>query len=303
LSLIERVIPGLLYPSPIMQQDDTTTKAPLNDEFVLSRIVDSIPDAIWSMDIRGRLVALNSNFKALFYVAFGFVLEEGMNPLEKMPPARKAFWEGIHQDALNGKHRLFEQRYEKDGLPEVVEISASPVRDENGQIAMVVYSGRDISKRISHEEVLKESKEKYRKLIDSASDAIIICDAETGIISDVNRKAENLLGLHRDKIIGLHQSRIHPPEDAELYRAKFSEHVRNESVITGNVYVIRSDGRKIPVEITGSVVDVGGHKIIQGIFRDLTDRIRIQKALMKSELKVDWLSRVANCGWIITSCL
>lgn len=56
----------------------------------------------------------------------------------------------------------------------------------------------------------KESEERYRKVVETANDAIFIADIETGLILDANRKAETLLGLPKEKIIGMHHSELHP---------------------------------------------------------------------------------------------
>jgi PAS domain S-box-containing protein len=120
---------------------------------------------------------------------------------------------------------------------------------------------------------LQDSEEKYRKLIETASDAIILEDAETGIVLDVNKRAEELIGLPAEQIIGIHQTQLHPEDEAERYKKGFKDVVqKGRKTSTGNVFVCHRDGRKIPVEISSSVVELGGKKVVQGIFRDITQR-------------------------------
>lgn len=127
----------------------------------------------------------------------------------------------------------------------------------------------EIADRKQVENALRESEEKYKKLIEVANDAIFIADTETGIIIDANKQAEKLLGLDVKEIIGMHQTKLHPEGEAERYRKMFIEDVQSGTSISDELYVCNKSGEKIPVEISASVMEVNGKKIIQGIFRDL----------------------------------
>jgi len=119
---------------------------------------------------------------------------------------------------------------------------------------------------------LSESEEKYRKLIESANDAVFVADAETGLIIETNKRAEELLGRPINEIIGMHQTELHPKEDAEFYASVFKEHIQKGDAVQTDLFVAHKDGGKIPVEISASVSEIKGRKIITGIFRDITER-------------------------------
>ena len=68
---------------------------------------------------------------------------------------------------------------------------------------------RELRSRSVADAKLRESEEKYRTLIETDNDAVFIIDAETGIILDANKKADDLLGMPHEKIIGMHQKAIH----------------------------------------------------------------------------------------------
>ncbi|MDP6923646.1 MAG: PAS domain S-box protein [Candidatus Scalindua sp.] len=133
------------------------------------------------------------------------------------------------------------------------------------------------------ENALSESEGKYRKLIETANDAIFIADAETGIILDVNRRAEEMMNMPAEEIVGMHQRQLHPENEAEDYDKIFSEHVQGENGISEEVVVCCKDGQKIPVEISASVIEWGGKKVVQGIFRDITGRKRVEDALSQKK--------------------
>lgn len=131
---------------------------------------------------------------------------------------------------------------------------------------------RELRARARTEHDLRESEEKYRTLIETANDAVFIIDAETGTILDANKMAGDLLGLPRDKIIGLHQRAIHPEEDADRCAKILDDALKGGGVIAGDICVFHREGRKIPVEVSVTVVERGGKWIIQSFFRDITRR-------------------------------
>ena len=78
-------------------------------------------------------------------------------------------------------------------------------------------------------EQYQQSHLKYKHLIETAPDAIFVADTETGMILEANSKAAELLGIPADQIVGMHQSQLHPPEEAEQYAEIFREHIQKES--------------------------------------------------------------------------
>ena len=139
----------------------------------------------------------------------------------------------------------------------------------------------DITKHKKMEKELKESEHKYRTLVEKANDAIFMADIKTGIIVDANRRAEEILGMPLKDIIGMHQSDLHPKEEIERYRKIFQKHIRNGEGHAHDLFVVNGSGQKIPVDISASIIEIGEKEIIQGIFRDITERKRSESELIK----------------------
>lgn len=138
---------------------------------------------------------------------------------------------------------------------------------------------------------------KYKHLIENAPDAIFVADTETGIILEANNKAAELLGFPLDQVIGMHQSQIHPPENVEKYSEIFRKHVQMKSVnIVEDIYICNTDGKKIPVQINASVTQIGGQKVIYGVFRDLTEQQELWKQLEISRERFKQLSQATFEG-------
>ncbi len=140
-----------------------------------------------------------------------------------------------------------------------------------------------LNERQNTEKALRESEEKFRNLFEHAKDAIFLADMQTGKIVDTNTAGCNLLGLPKEKIIGKLQSELHPPELVEKYKQVFMDHFQKGTEISGGLIVQRADGTQIPVDISASIINLGGKAILQGIFRDVTERVRMEQALKESE--------------------
>ena len=142
---------------------------------------------------------------------------------------------------------------------------------------------RDITNRKKQEETLRESEEKYHKLIEFAIDAIFLADRDTGILIDVNKAATKLVGKSRAELIGTHQTTLHPAVDREFYSAMFKTDAAKNAVLGNIAYVEHKDKRRIPVQISATLIELKGRKLIMGIFRDMTALKAIEDSLRKDK--------------------
>jgi len=158
----------------------------------------------------------------------------------------------------------------------------------------------EIIKRQQTEEALRDSDALYRGLFDGSPDAILLADPETGIILDANAAASRLLGRPHAEIIGLHQSSIHPPHREAFSRNAFSLHVketsRGEDSHPIENTVRRPDGSEVSIEVMAQLVTIGGKKILQGVFRDITRRKQAEDDLHTSEERLLQAVGVAHIG-------
>jgi PAS domain S-box-containing protein len=134
------------------------------------------------------------------------------------------------------------------------------------------------------ESALGESEEKYRKLFGEAMDAIFVADAETGIIIGCNPAATRLVGRDKAELIGQHQRILHPSEEIEEGVSKtFKQHIREKQGQTLETQIITGKGEIRDVAIKASVFELDGKRVVQGTFRDVTDRKKAEQAIRQSE--------------------
>lgn len=133
--------------------------------------------------------------------------------------------------------------------------------------------------RETNDEAMRESEHKYRSLIESAGDAIVIADIQTGLIIDANKEAEELMGRPASEIIGMHQKQLHPADEGERYERVFREQIEQGRKLSTdpNLCVVHKSGRRIPVEIATSRIEVGNRLLVQGIFHNISERQRARE--------------------------
>ncbi len=163
---------------------------------------------------------------------------------------------------------------------------------DNGSVAKMDSSGKplivaglvvDISGRKLAEELLKTSETRYRRLFETAKDGIIILDAETGMIMDVNPFLINLLGYARDQFLEKKIWEIGFFKDILANYEKFKELQLKEYVRYENLPLETAHGRKINVEFVSNLYRENDKNVIQCNIRDITKRKNAELAHYQSE--------------------
>lgn len=156
---------------------------------------------------------------------------------------------------------------------------------------LVVSQRRELDRAHQHENHLQklvdertaelaESERRFRTFFEAANDAVIVAETATGVVVDVNKRAEELLGRSREELIGLHQTGLHPRDELEAARDSFNDaETRNPGHVYANFHAQHSSGRQIPVEISTSVIEIGGVEYAYGIFRDVSQRRKAEQQL------------------------
>jgi len=253
----------------------------------LTAVIDAMGDGLVLVDMGGKITAVNPAFEKMTGYersevvgkAVAEIRPKMLNPedLERMMGMLRAGIEG--KIVPSGILTLVT----KDGREIPVAFTASYIKDAEGKPTAIVAMFKDITERKRIEEALRESEERYRDLFENAKDAIFWADPETGLITNCNKAAEILLEKKRGEIVGHYQTTLHPPQKAEYYANMFKKHIEQKGAVDDEAEVITKSGKIKPVHITASVTLVGKKPIIQGIFRDITERKLAEEALRESE--------------------
>ncbi len=141
------------------------------------------------------------------------------------------------------------------------------------------------------EESLTASELSYRRLFESAKDGILILDAGTGMIVDVNPFLIKLLGFSKEQFINKAIWEIGYFKDIIANKDKFLELQQKEYVRYEDLPLETAEGKKIHVEFVSNVYLANNQKIIQCNIRDITERFHAQEERKKALKEIEMISR------------
>ena len=181
----------------------------------------------------------------------------------------------------------------KDGRKIPVESNIRKFHYFNRKAAISI--SRDITDRKRAEEALRESEERYRRLIENTPEVIYSLSAEDGTITSLNPAFESITGWSRAEWLGKPFMSLMHPDDLGLAAETFQQVLRGEIIQPYELRILSRSGKYISGEFT-SVPNIEKGKVIGefGIARDITDRKRADAALKQSEERYRLLVEKAN---------
>jgi two-component system NtrC family sensor kinase len=188
----------------------------------------------------------------------------------------------------------------KNGEKITVLVTAHAKRDEKG--AIIGYEGImiDVSERKRMERELREANEFLTNLIESSVDGIFVTDMRGNILI-FNRGAEDILGYKAEEVVGkMNISSIYPPGVArEVMKKLKSPDFGGVGKLTSfPITQQRKDGELIEGDLSASIIYNGGGKEVAsvGIFKDLRERLRIERELQKTQQALLQSEKLAAMG-------
>jgi len=244
-------------------------------------LFNSITSAVYVQDSDGIFLDVNDgatrmyDYPRSYFIGKtpDFLAAPGMNDLHAL--------QGYIAKAFTGESQRFEfwgRKKNGDIFPKEVNLFKTSYFGKDAIIAIA----QDISDRRNTEDALKESEHRYRLLFDASPIGILLEDQE-GIILDVNNTICAQYGYKREELLGKHVSMLSSEQQKDLINANIKTILTNsffESTISGKT----SDGRTIICQLTETVILLGdGKRGILSISKDITEQVKIQENLLKSE--------------------
>ncbi len=170
--------------------------------------------------------------------------------------------------------------YGKDGKPRIVQVSASPLGNKDGQFTGALAIVMDVTERKRMEEALQESEERFRKIFESANDSLIYLD-RSGRIIDVNEKAVQVFGGSKEELLGKHfiKAGVFSLRDIPKLLSNFARIISGKEGYT-SLRITNKKGQEIYLECSSSIIKIDDKLVgILVVARDVTERKKLEKKL------------------------
>jgi diguanylate cyclase (GGDEF)-like protein/PAS domain S-box-containing protein len=277
----------------------------------LRAIVNAVGDGLYQLDQNGNVTYVNPAGEQLL----GYKLEEirgaSMHHLvhSQMPDHTTHAPEGCPLLAVIDSGRTFHCPHDrfrrKDGTVIAVEYTNAPVL-RSTELSGSVLSFQDITERLSMEQALHESEERYRNLVEN-SDGLMCTHDRYGNLLSVNKASAEALGYTVEDAHDMNLQQILAPAVRDRLEP-YLKAVFEKGSCSGLMRLRTSTGKELVWSFSNRVVSVPGTKpYVLGHATDVTAQVAIQEALKRSEEKlhaalereknlsrIDFLTKVSN---------
>ena len=255
---------------------------PEDDGRILAAIIESSEDAIIAKNLEGIVLSWNRGAERMY----GYSASEAIGrPISFLIPSdlRHEFDELLEHIRIDQRVAHYEtRRLAKDGRQLDVSLTVSPIKDSGGQMLGASTIARDITEQKRVEEALRSSEARWRAIVESAVDGIVVIDAR-GHVEAFNRAAERLFGYAAQDVVGRNVNMLMPApyhDEHEGYLARYrATGVQKIIGIGREVTGLRKDGSAFPLHLSVGEVLIEGESKFTGILHDLTERVQLETQL------------------------
>jgi two-component system cell cycle sensor histidine kinase/response regulator CckA len=249
----------------------------------------------------GRIEEYNSAFREMIGYDDRDILKK---TYEEITPKR---WRAVERKIIQeqvltrGYSDLYEKEYRRgDGKRIPIEIRTYLSRENGSPVGMWAFV-RDISDRKKTDRSLLESEQRYKNLIELAPEGIVVSDARGNVVS-VNRAFSDITGFSKEEIEGKHVSALPMVFSGSIPSgAVFPEDISTlKEGLNFSFQFRRKDGALRWGEADAGLIQIEGKNTgVQAIVRDITERKKIENALLESEEKYRCVVENAREGIVV----
>ncbi len=271
----------------------------ITNQIRLKGILDNLQDAFFEADLQGNISFVNAVGVEMY----------GFNSTEELigKPAKSLYSDENERDKL-----LIELRktgkivdwngigLRKDGTTFWLSMNVQFIKDDAGQIIGTQGTVRDISWRKQSEEAVRRSEEKFRKAFNTNPDSIAINRLEDGMYLSINKGFTQILDYTEEDVLGKTSLELNIWEDIEV-RKRFAQDLRKHGYIENMEARFRAkSGKIVDGLMSASIIELEGVHHIISVTRDITERKKTEKALIRSEKELKKAQEITHIGsWFL----
>ncbi len=256
----------------------------------LQRLLDSVAEGIYGVDMKGRCTFINASGLAMLgYADAAELVGKNIHRLthhshaDGSPyPARECrmYRAFVKQQEIRVDDELF---WRKDGTSFPVEYWSHPIV-KDGLVQGAVATFFDITERKRAEYALQQSEMKFRTLYDSTRDAVMLLD-ERGFFDCNNATLEMFGCATREELCSKGPADLSPPEQPcgtdsmTLANRYIATAIQEGSYRFEWVHSRVDSGEIFPVEVLLSVMELDGKTVLQATVRDITERKQAEQQI------------------------
>ncbi len=253
----------------------------MNSNALLSAIFESAQDSIFVKDLSLRYIQVNPAMGRLLQLPSEQII--GKTDAELFGDEAARLINDVDRRVLGGEIVSIEDHFPIHGKLHTFSVVKTPLRNEQGEIIGLCGIARDITPEKEAQQQLLENELLFRDLFDNATDLIQSVAAD-GRFLFVNRAWQEALGYSAEDVKNLRVFDIFAPDCQDYCTSIFKRLLAGEKVETVVTTFLRKDGTPIEVEGVLNKTERDGRVVSTvGIFRDISERKRIETAIRESE--------------------
>jgi PAS domain S-box-containing protein len=236
----------------------------------------------------GRIAYANPKFEGTFGYGPGEINEQPVTILfrdDSSGLAQRTFAGIVSGVQQHAQYSCEAQNVRKDASHFLCRVTTSTfLHSKFGLVYVAVFE--DITREKTIQETVARSEAKFRGLLESAPDSIVIVDKQ-GRIQQVNRQTEQLFGYERAELIGKSVEVLVPGPLRDTHGGQLETSIAAAGTrVQGlDLFARRKDSSEFPVDISLSPLETEEGPVITAAIRDVSERKRIESALRESEAR------------------
>jgi PAS domain S-box-containing protein len=264
---------------------DKSEQALRQSEEKYRTILENIEDGYFEVDISGNFTFFNDSTQRILGYSKSEML--GMNYKKYMDEenAKRVYQLFNRVYTIGESSKGFDwQIITNDGTKRHVEASVSLMTDSDGQRKGFRGIVRDVTERKQTEEVLRQSEERFRTVLEANPDPVIVCDMEEKVIF-VNPAFSNVFGWTLEQCLGKKMDFFVPEENRHETNLMVTELIAGNSLSGIESLRHTKQGDVIPVSISGSMFYDNNHNPAGSVInlRDVSEQKRLQAQLQQAQ--------------------